>query len=130
MDTGSMSKPEEKEGEVAVRVEGKGDAEELREVLKAVGDFLRELTPTIKELLDTVLNALRGDALGKEVGMFYRSLLEAGVKEETAAKLTEEFIRRKMELANIASLLSQLSKVGPKKEEVEIVKRGPEEESG
>lgn len=130
-----MSKPEEIKEEskapaVTVKTEEEREVEELREVLRAVSDFLKELSPTIKELIDTVLGSLRGDALGKEVGMFYKSLIEAGIKEETATKMTEEFLRRKMEMVNVAEILPRLSQIAPRKREEVVEKKTAEEETG
>jgi hypothetical protein len=129
-----MSKTEEIKEEskapvVTVKTEER-EVEELREVLRAISDFLKELSPTIKELIDTVLGSLRGDALGKEVGMFYKSLIEAGIKEETATKMTEEFLRRKMEMVNVAEILPTLSQIAPRKQVEVVEKKTSEEETG
>ena len=132
-----MSKPEEtKEGSkapaITVKTEEEREVEELREVLKAVSDFLKELSPTIKELTEAVLGSLRGDALGKEVGMFYKSLIEAGIKEETATKMAEEFLLRKMEIVtvDVAKILPTLSQLAPRKQEEVVEKKTAEEKAG
>jgi len=129
-----MSKPEEIKEErkapaVIVKTEEERDVEELREVLKAVSEFLKELSPTLKDLIETILGSLRGDALGKEVGVFYRSLIEAGIKEETATKMTEEFLRRKMEMVNVAEILPKLSQMAPRKQVEVVEKKTAEKES-
>jgi len=130
-----MSKPEEVKEEskapvVTVKTEEERDVEELREVLKAVSEFMKELSPTIKELIETILGSLRGDALGKEVGMLYRSLIEAGMKEETATRMAEEFLRRKMEMVNVAEILPKLSQMAPRKQVEVLEKKTAEKESG
>jgi len=130
-----MSKPEEVKEEskapvVTVKTEEERDVEELREVLKAVSEFMKELSPTIKELIETILGSLRGDALGKEVGMLYRSLIEAGMKEETATRMAEEFLRRKMEMVNVAAILPKLSQMAPRKQVEVLEKKTAEKESG
>jgi hypothetical protein len=130
-----MSKPEEIKEEskapvITVKTEEERDVEELREVLKAISEFLKELSPTLKDLIETILGSLRGDALGKEVGMFYKSLIEAGIKEETATKMTEEFLRSKMEMVNVAGLLSKLSQMAPRKLEEVVEKKTAEKEPG
>lgn len=131
-----MSKPEEGKGESLESVsrvrEEERDVEELKEVLKAVSEFLKELSPTLKGILETILGTLRGDALGKETGEFYKSLIEAGMKEEVATRLAEEFLRNKMAMVNVANILSQLSQTVPKKEVKEeiIEKKTAEEKSG
>lgn len=123
-----MSGPGEKEKLVVTAGAEKSDAEELREVLKAVSEFLKELSPTLKDLVNAVLGALNGETLGREVGAFYRSLLEAGVKEETATWLAEVFIKRKMELA--AQLVQYARQVHVPRKEVEVVEKKAPEEGG
>jgi hypothetical protein len=130
-----MSKPEEIKEEskapvVTVKTEEEREVEELREVLRAVSDFLKELSPTIKQLIDTILGSLSGENLGKEVGTFYKSLIEAGIKEETATKMTEEFLRRKMEMVNVAEILPRLSQMAPRKQVEVVEKKTSEEETG
>jgi hypothetical protein len=128
-----MSKPEQIKEEskapvITVKTEEERDVEELREVLKAVSEFLKELSPTLKDLIETILGSLRGDTLGKEVGMFYKSLIEAGIKEETATKMAEEFLRSKMEMVNVAAILPKLSQMTPRKQEEVVEKKTAEKE--
>lgn len=103
----------------AEEIRERGEAEELKEVLSAISDFLREVTPIVKELIGVVLGSFRGDVLGKEVGEFYKSLIEAGISEDKAVELAKEFLKRKMKLLNLAEVLSHLI---PKRE-VEIEER-------
>jgi hypothetical protein len=126
-----MSKPEEIKEEskapaVTVKTEEERDVEELREIFKILGEFMKELPPILKELIETVLSTLRGDVIGKEVGAFYKSLVEAGMKEEMVARMTEEFLRARMEAVNIASILSKLIE----SEAIEKEKKISKEKSG
>jgi hypothetical protein len=61
--------------------------------------------------------------------MFYKSLIEAGIKEETATKMAEEFLRRKMEMVDVAKILPTLSQLAPRKQE-EVVEKTVEKEAG
>ncbi len=88
---------------VEVEVREKKDVEELREVFSAINVFLKELSPTLKELLETIMGVMDGARLGREVGEFYRSLVEAGVDKEQASKLTEEFLRNRMAVTRLVS---------------------------
>ncbi|MEM0460391.1 MAG: hypothetical protein QW407_06780 [Thermofilaceae archaeon] len=112
------------------RVEEGRDVEELREVLKVMGEFFKELVPTLKELIETFMSGLRGDVLGEEVAKFYKSLIEAGIKEDIAARYAEEFLKRKMEILNvIPKLISEMKLEAPQKKEVEVIeKKGEKEE--
>jgi len=85
--------------------EKKNDAEEVREVLGAIKDFVQEIMPQLKELIDIVMNALSGEKLGKDAASFYKGLVEAGIDEKTAADLTKQFIENKLSiLTNIKSI--------------------------
>ena len=73
-----------------------GDAEELREILDTVSKFLRELKDLVKDILDAIMSSYDGARLGKELGEFYKSLVEAGVPEEQALELMKQFYDKKM----------------------------------
>ncbi len=93
------------ESEIEHKLE-REDVEELREVLKAVSDFLMNLKEPIKEFIVLTMNALNGKKLGEEVADFYRSLIEKGVSEKLAEEMTKEFLRRKLSaIPNIGDLV-------------------------
>lgn len=109
------------------------EAEELREVLRAVSDFVKELVPTVKELVSALTGELKGDVLGEEVARFYKSLIEAGIKEGDATRLAEQFLSRKMAILDVVSkVVSELGRATPRRKEVEeeVVERGEEPEKG
>ena len=83
------------------------DVEELRGVLKAISDFLRDIEEPISKLLNSLMKALDGAKLGEEVAAFYRSLKEAGMPEEAAMQLTREFFKARLESLNIPSMISR-----------------------
>ena len=103
------------------------DVEELREVLHAVSEFLKELTPTVKDLIEAIFGGLKGDILGREVGQFYRSLLNAGMPEDEAIKLTEEFLKRRMAVMDVAKVISGFV---PKRKVVEEEREKTGDETG
>jgi len=119
------------------RREEREDVEELREVLKAVSDFLKEIKPSLEELLKVFVESVSGDKLAKEVSTFYKSLIESGVDPQTAKEWTNKFFEERLKsLPSIKTLTDFLSsgewrrksvKVKPSKEGVEI-KVGEEEE--
>ncbi|MEM2406698.1 MAG: hypothetical protein QXM26_04475, partial [Sulfolobales archaeon] len=75
-----MSSEEEKKK----RVEGLSDVEELREVLRAISEFLAEIREPLENLIKTVTDAGSGEKLAKEVATFYKSLIESGIDQQTA----------------------------------------------
>lgn len=93
-----VSKEENLVKVMAENEEKKSEAEELREVLGVIKDFIPEIMPQIKELIDMAMDALSGEKLGKDAASFYRSLVEAGIDEKTAAGLTKQFIEGKLSL--------------------------------
>jgi len=119
------------------RREEREDVEELREVLKAVSDFLKEIKPSLEDLLKVFVESVSGDKLAKEVSTFYKSLIESGVDPQTAKEWTNKFFEERLRsLPSIKTLTDFLSsgewrrkpvKEKPSKEGEEI-KVGEEEE--
>ncbi len=114
--------------EVEVRPTGsegareKSDVEELREVLSAISDFLKELKEPIEKLFNTLLSAMDGSKLGEEVAAFYKKLRESGMPEDMAAEMTREYFKTRVESFNLMGLLTRAIK----KEVLEEGKRGEE----
>jgi len=65
------------------------DVEELREVLSVVS---KEIPGLIKGLVTSVFSEEAGRNMGKAAAAFYKELKEAGMPEETAIKMTENYI--------------------------------------
>ncbi|MDH5794198.1 MAG: hypothetical protein OEZ18_06530 [Candidatus Bathyarchaeota archaeon] len=65
------------------------DAEELREVLGVVS---KEVPALIKGIIASVFSEEAGRDMGKAAAAFYKELKEAGMPEETAVKMTENYI--------------------------------------
>jgi hypothetical protein len=91
----------------AQRRGGRSDVEELREVLRSVSEFVRDLEEPIERLLNTLMSALDGSKLGEEVAAFYRKLRESGVPEDMAAEMTREYFRARIEPFSLGRLLSK-----------------------
>lgn len=100
----------------------KSDVEELREVLSAISDFLKELKEPIEKLFNTLLSAMDGSKLGEEVAAFYKKLRESGMPEDMAAEMTREYFKTRVESFNLMGLLTRAIK----KEVLEEGKRGEE----
>jgi DNA gyrase/topoisomerase IV subunit A len=71
------------------RTEEKEDVEELREVLGVVS---KEVPGLIKGIIGSVFSEEAGKDMGKAAAAFYKELKEAGMPEETAVKMTENYI--------------------------------------
>ncbi len=75
--------------EKARKREEKEDVEELREVLSVVS---KEVPALIKGIIASVFSEEAGRDMGKAAAAFYKQLKEAGMPEETAVKMTENYI--------------------------------------
>ncbi len=69
--------------------EKKEDIEELREVLSVVS---KEVPALIKGLIGSVFSEEAGKNMGKAAAAFYKELKEAGMPEETAIRMTENYV--------------------------------------
>jgi DNA gyrase/topoisomerase IV subunit A len=67
----------------------KEDVEELREVLGVVS---KEVPSLIKGIIGSVFSEEAGRDMGKAAAAFYKQLKDAGMPEETAVKMTENYV--------------------------------------
>ncbi len=70
------------------------DAEELREVLSVlrseVPSLIRSLMEPLKELMDLTYNPERARERAKAIASFYKELVDQGIPEDLALKITKE----------------------------------------
>lgn len=104
--------------------ERSSDVEELREVLKAISEFLTEIREPLENLVKTVIEASSGEKLAKEVAAFYKSLIESGIDQQTAREWTEKFFTQRLESLPSFSFLKDIFG-GPRRA---LVKSGQEAE--
>lgn len=90
------------------------EVRELREVLKAVSEFLVEIKEPLGDLLKTLMESVSGEKLAKEVSMFYKSLVESGVDPQTAKEWTEKFLDERLKSLPSLSFLKDLVSERPK----------------
>ena len=77
------------------------DGLELKYVLSAVSDFIKEIREPLKELIDMVMRILSGEKLGEEVASFYKSLVESGVPEDMAKDMTKKYFETRIGIFDI-----------------------------
>ncbi|MGQ9507413.1 MAG: hypothetical protein ACUVTB_06100 [Candidatus Bathycorpusculaceae bacterium] len=65
------------------------DVEEIKEVFGALS---REVPALIKGIITSVFSEEAGRDMGKAAAAFYKELKEAGIPEETAVKMTENYV--------------------------------------
>jgi len=69
--------------------EEKKDVEELKEVLGVVS---KEVPALIKGIIGSLFSEESGRDIGKAAAAFYKELKEAGIPEETAVRMTENYV--------------------------------------
>jgi hypothetical protein len=65
------------------------DVEEISEILNVVS---KEVPGLIKGIIASVFSEQAGREMGKAAAAFYKELKDAGMPEETAVKMTENYI--------------------------------------
>jgi len=85
------------------RRERVSDVEELRDVLTAVADFLKEIREPIEGLLESLLGSLRGDKLGEDVANFYKRLKEAGMSDDEVRDFTRRYLEQRLMVGDLIS---------------------------
>jgi len=71
------------------RKRGMEDAEEVEAILGVVS---KEVPALIKGIIGSVFSEEAGRDMGKAAGAFYKELKESGVPDETAVKMTENYL--------------------------------------
>jgi len=77
------------------------DVEELRGVLKAVSDFLKDIKEPVSDLLSTLLGTISGDKLGDDVAKFYKRLKEVGMPDNEIRDLTRRYLEQRLALSQM-----------------------------
>ncbi|MEB3807042.1 MAG: hypothetical protein GSR73_05965 [Desulfurococcales archaeon] len=114
-----MAEEEKRSGSVSE------DVEEVRGILTAVSDFLKEIQGPIKDLLETLLEPVRGDKFGSEIAAFYKSLVESGIPEDLAREMTKEYFEKRTKVLDAMSSIMGIFK-GGKPPFMEALKQGKE----
>jgi len=68
---------------------GMEDAEEVKAIL---GVLSKEAPALIKSIIGSVFSEEAGRDMGKAAGAFYKELKESGMPDETAVRMTENYI--------------------------------------
>jgi len=81
------------------------NARELREVLTAIIEFLRDITGPLKELMSLVQSSIAGDKLGKDIAEFYKNLKDSGLPDDIVNELIKKYYDDRMSLLRLMSSL-------------------------
>lgn len=97
-----MSEEEKREE----RPKRKDDVEELRQVLETVSDMVPSL---IRSIVASVFSAEAGKNMGAAAANFYKELKAAGMPDEVAIKMTEDYVHT---FTDIGKLIQEATKKG------------------
>jgi hypothetical protein len=73
-------------------IEGKRGKEEAEEVKEILGVVSKEIPALIKGIIGSIFSEEAGKDMGRAAAAFYRELKEGGMPEDTAVKMTENYI--------------------------------------
>ena len=102
---------------------GMEDAEEVKEMIRA---FSKEIPALIKGIVSSIFSEEAGKDMGRAAAAFYRELKEGGMPEETAVRMTENYIGVFTSLGDVlknAMNKKGRGKLADKEIEEEIAKR-------
>jgi len=74
------------------------DVEELRGILTTISEFLKEIAPQIREILNAIFEQFSGEKVGKDIAAFYKSLVEAGLDKETIKEMTMKYYEERVSI--------------------------------
>jgi len=84
----------------------KDDVEELRQVLGTVSDMVPNL---IRGIVASIFSAEAGKSMGAAAANFYKELKAAGMPDEVAIKMTEDYVHT---FTDIGKLIQEATKKG------------------
>jgi len=87
------------------------DVEEVERILSVVSSKIPDL---IKGIISSVFSEDVSREMGKAIGAFYKSLVEAGLPEQTALKMTENYLST---FTNFGELMKRIGAGGEKRKE-------------
>jgi len=86
-----------------------GEAEEVKEILSVVS---REVPALVKGILGSVFSEEAGRDLGKAAAAFYKELKNAGLPDEVAVKMTEDYMATFTSLGDLLKGMGKGGKLG------------------
>ena len=98
---------------------GMEDAEEVKAILGVVS---KEVPALIKGIVGSVFSEEAGRDMGKAAGAFYKELKESGMPDDTAVKMTENYISVFTNLGDIMKKF-EIHKKHPSEMEEEIERK-------
>jgi hypothetical protein len=99
----------------------KQDAEDVKEILKAVSDMVPAL---VKGVIGSVFSPEAGQSMGAAAANFYKEVKAAGLPEDVAVKMTQDYVKTFTDIGSlIREAMSQRGGIhvgpgGPSKDDI------------
>ncbi|MHA1906159.1 MAG: hypothetical protein ACW98Y_02605 [Candidatus Thorarchaeota archaeon] len=78
------------------RSKASDDADELREIAKALPELFNAINDSVPKLISGIIGSVYSPEaagnMGAAVGQFYRKLIEEGIPESVALEMTKKFV--------------------------------------
>ena len=107
-------------------IEGKKGKEEAEEVKEILGVVSKEIPALIKGIIGSIFSEEAGKNMGRAAAAFYKELKESGMPEDTAVRMTENYVGVFTSLGDVlkgAVSKRKMGKPAEKEIEEEIAKR-------
>ncbi|MEM3547186.1 MAG: hypothetical protein QXU47_05575 [Candidatus Bathyarchaeia archaeon] len=101
-------------------------SESEKEELKAVAEFIKELSNVVpnmvKGILESFFSEEAGRSMGKAVGNFYNELVKSGIPPQTAVDMAREYLETLTKWSDILKTLQIHAPPKREAKEVEVLK--------
>ena len=107
-------------------IEEKKEKKEAEEVKEILGVVSKEIPALIKGIIGSIFSEEAGKDMGRAAAAFYRELKEGGMPEQTAVRMTENYIGVFTSLGDVlkgAVSEGKKSKLSEKEIEEEVAKK-------
>ncbi len=92
-----------------IDTDGMEDVEELKEVMETLNETVPEL---ISGIVKAIYNTEDSKNLAKSTANFYKELVDAGMEEDKAYKLTKQFMQSRDVTSVVKNILSEKGGLG------------------
>ncbi|MEM1570116.1 MAG: hypothetical protein QXM89_02145 [Candidatus Bathyarchaeia archaeon] len=107
-------------------------SESEKEELKAVAEFIKELSNIVpnmvKGILESFFSEEAGRSMGKAVGNFYNELIKSGIPPQTAVEMAKDYLGTLTKWSDVLKTLQIHAPTRKETKEVEVCKEEPGEE--
>ena len=100
------------------RSKASDDADELREIAKALPDLFKAINDSVPQLISGIIGSVyspeAAESMGSAVGKFYAKLIEEGIPQDVALDMTKKFVGA-LDFGKLISIASDEARTKGKK---------------